>query len=340
MPATHTRRSPHDDGAADLHALIDAHPASAALLLRCLRAGWATPHDLHLIEPVIEAVQACRLTCFTALEKRRAAPAGTRLHAVGHDAATPLLPTFALYFTRQCIDYCHNAGLREAAAFLRVSDVLALRLHGALRAAHEKNAPDAPDAPASASDDRGHAAASAQPDVENSAELNAIEHALALHARLFDDLYQGMRQARLMPLSDRIQARLSLELAAEPALPMYPGVGEIMCVEQDDRRRIAFTVERYPCSAEVLDPRVVRIPPGKTNNLHKHAHETLFYFISGTGRILVGTRWVQVKPGDAVFAPRWAMHQTDNTGVVELVLLAITDYYLTSSTYVGKYEKI
>jgi mannose-6-phosphate isomerase-like protein (cupin superfamily) len=85
---------------------------------------------------------------------------------------------------------------------------------------------------------------------------------------------------------------------------------------------------------------VVRIPPGKSNNRHKHAHETLFYFVSGTGEILVGEKWVPVRPGDAVFAPRWAIHQTRNTGTSELTLLAITDYYLTSQVYVGKYDKI
>lgn len=113
-----------------------------------------------------------------------------------------------------------------------------------------------------------------------------------------------------------------------------------MCTEADEDRDIEFTVERYPCTAEVLDPRVVRIPAGKRNNRHKHAHETLFYFISGTGEILVGETWVQVKPGDAVFSPRWAVHQTHNTGQEELVLLAITDYYLTSQVYVGRYDKI
>lgn len=113
-----------------------------------------------------------------------------------------------------------------------------------------------------------------------------------------------------------------------------------MLKESDERRSIEFSVERYPCTAEVLDPRVVRIPPGKYNNRHKHAHETLFYFISGVGEILVGDTWVKVKPGDAVFCPRWAIHQTHNTGGKELVLLAITDYYLTSKVYIGKYDKI
>lgn len=348
MTPTHTS-APLPFSLTQLHAMLNDHPASKAPLLRCLSAGWAAPHDLQFVLPVIEAAQRARLACFTLLAGRAAGvdPAdGDLLWRWQQAEPEPAqaLPTFALYFTQQCIHYCRTAGLGEAAAFLLVTDALAMRLHAALSEAHQKNTPDAP---ATAIISATPVAAieelvllCAQPGTGDGADLNATGHALALHLRLFSDLYQGMRQARLVPLSDRIQARLSLELDEEPALPMYPGVGEIMCVEQDDKRRIEFTVERYPCTAEVLDPRVVRIPPGKTNNLHKHAHETLFYFISGTGRILVGDRWVNVKPGDAVFAPRWAMHQTDNTGNVTLVLLAITDYYLTSSTYVGKYEKI
>lgn len=353
MTPTHTSpAAPLPFSLTQLHAVLDDHPASNAPLLRCLSAGWAAPHDLQFIMPVIEAAQRARLACFTLLARRAAGldpadgdllPRSQQAQPEPAPAARPL-PTFALYFTQQCTDYCRTAGLGEAAAFLLVADALAMRLHAALTEAHQKNTPDAPapaiisPAPAAAIEELVLLCAS--PGTGDSADLDAIEHALALHLRLFSDLYQGMRQARLVPLSDRIQARLSLELDEEPPVPMYPGVGEIMCIEQDDKRRIEFTVERYPCTAEVLDPRVVRIPPGKTNNLHKHAHETLFYFISGTGRILVGDRWVNVKPGDAVFAPRWAMHQTDNTGDVALVLLAITDYYLTSSTYVGKYEKI
>jgi mannose-6-phosphate isomerase-like protein (cupin superfamily) len=171
-------------------------------------------------------------------------------------------------------------------------------------------------------------------------ESDVIDTFLTLQMEFLSDLFNLMRLHRLNGPSERIQARRSLEKTEEPPIALFPGVGEIMFAEQDEKRGIDFTVERYPCTAEVLDPRVVRIPAGKYNNRHKHAHETLFLFLSGAGEILVGEKWVKVKGGDAVFAPRWAIHQTHNTGTQELVLLAVTDYYLTSQVYVGKYDKI
>jgi mannose-6-phosphate isomerase-like protein (cupin superfamily) len=149
-----------------------------------------------------------------------------------------------------------------------------------------------------------------------------------------------VRSRRMATASDRIQARANLQRDDQPPIPLSPGVGPIVMETRDDDNNIHFSVERYPGNYEALDPRVVRIPPGKTNNRHKHAHETLFCFLSGTGRILVGSTWVPMKAGDAVFAPRWAMHQTHNTGNTELVLLAITDYYLTHQVYVGAYDKV
>ena len=168
----------------------------------------------------------------------------------------------------------------------------------------------------------------------------AMDRMLSLALQLFEDIYQAVRSARMAAPFDRIQMRTSLAREDEPAIALYPGVGDIVCEARDDDRGIQFTVERYPGRFEALDPRIVRIPPGKTNNRHKHAHETLFYFVSGTGRILIGTTWVPVKPGDAVFAPRWVMHQTHNTGDSELVVLAITDYYYTVQVYIGNYDKV
>jgi hypothetical protein len=87
----------------------------------------------------------------------------------------------------------------------------------------------------------------------------AGNNALAVHLELLTNLYTAMRYQRVLPSLDRIQARVSLEIEAEPPIALFPGVGEIMCRERDDARDIEFTVERYPCTAEVLDPRVVRI---------------------------------------------------------------------------------
>jgi oxalate decarboxylase/phosphoglucose isomerase-like protein (cupin superfamily) len=45
-----------------------------------------------------------------------------------------------------------------------------------------------------------------------------------------------------------------------------------------------------------------------------------------------------VQPGDSVFVPRWSVHQSQNQGDGEMVILAITDFYLTGKALVGDYE--
>jgi len=88
----------------------------------------------------------------------------------------------------------------------------------------------------------------------------------------------------------------------------------------------------------VLDPRIVRIAPGKKNERHKHAHESIFSIISGRGEVVVGDRILSVQTGDTVFVPRWTFHQSCNKGDEDLVLLAITDFGLTSAV-LGDYDR-
>jgi len=88
---------------------------------------------------------------------------------------------------------------------------------------------------------------------------------------------------------------------------------------------------------ETLDPRVVRIPPGRCNERHKHAHESFFYVISGRGRVRVGDSLFEIGAGDMAFVPRWALHQTENTGAEEMVIIAVTDYNLAAKACVGEY---
>jgi quercetin dioxygenase-like cupin family protein len=98
---------------------------------------------------------------------------------------------------------------------------------------------------------------------------------------------------------------------------------------------IQFTVERLPLAAEVLDPRMVRIPPGKFNEKHKHAHETLIHILEGSGQVLIDDRVLPVSAGDSILVPRWAMHQTQNLGDTEMRFLAVTDFRLSQRALVG-----
>ena len=44
---------------------------------------------------------------------------------------------------------------------------------------------------------------------------------------------------------------------------------------------------------------------------------------------------VPVRAGDVAFVPRWMDHRTENTGDDELVILAVTDFRLTSKLFLG-----
>jgi oxalate decarboxylase/phosphoglucose isomerase-like protein (cupin superfamily)/pyrroloquinoline quinone (PQQ) biosynthesis protein C len=170
----------------------------------------------------------------------------------------------------------------------------------------------------------------------------ALDLALRLRADLFNQLMAELKHRRVAACLQRIQDRKSLLTAAvadaqlkfEPAVP----AAQPMYENKVDAMNIDFTVDRAPFPAEVLDARVVRIPPGKANERHKHAHETIFYFLAGTGRVMVDDRWIAVQPGDSVFVPRWSIHQSQNQGDTPMVILAITDFYLTGKALVGDYE--
>jgi len=101
------------------------------------------------------------------------------------------------------------------------------------------------------------------------------------------------------------------------------------------RLNIQFTVERLPLAAEVLDPRMVRIPAGKFNENHKHAHETLIHILEGSGQVVIDDRVLPVAAGDSILVPRWAMHQTQNLGTAEMRFLAVTDFRLSQRALVG-----
>jgi quercetin dioxygenase-like cupin family protein/pyrroloquinoline quinone (PQQ) biosynthesis protein C len=167
----------------------------------------------------------------------------------------------------------------------------------------------------------------------------AMDRALSLRESFFNNIFDALQQRRLRGVVERIQARKALAMPADElaSRPCMMG-GTSVYANEIPRLDIKFSVERLPFSAEVLDPRVVRIPPKKNNERHRHAHETLFYVIQGTGRVVVGDVVREVGPGDVAFVPRWVIHQTQNTGDTEMVVLAVTDFGLTGRAFLGDYE--
>jgi mannose-6-phosphate isomerase-like protein (cupin superfamily) len=108
---------------------------------------------------------------------------------------------------------------------------------------------------------------------------------------------------------------------------------------KSDKLNIDFEVQLLPFPLEILDPRIVKIPAGKSNELHKHAHETVFVFIKGSGHVKIDDLKIPVKSGDFVFIPRWCMHQSVNESIEEMVFLAVADFGLTGKSFVGNYLK-
>ncbi|MGC4090383.1 MAG: iron-containing redox enzyme family protein [Polyangiaceae bacterium] len=165
----------------------------------------------------------------------------------------------------------------------------------------------------------------------------ATEHALDLRLRFFENLIDALPMERIKRMISHVQnhdveqadATGGHHRASEQGVPLYHNV--------DATQNLEFRVERLPFGAEVLDPRVVHIPAGKCNELHKHAHETVIHIMTGTGRASVGERQFELRPGDTVFVPRWAMHRIENTGVSQLSYFAVTDFGFASKAHQGDY---
>jgi pyrroloquinoline quinone (PQQ) biosynthesis protein C/mannose-6-phosphate isomerase-like protein (cupin superfamily) len=165
----------------------------------------------------------------------------------------------------------------------------------------------------------------------------AMTRALDLRAEFFSNIFDALQQRRLTEMVSRVQARQSLATGMpDDAIFHRPGDHtETLYANRVDKLNVQFTVERLPLCAEVLDPRMVRIPAGKFNEKHKHAHETLIHILTGSGQVLVDDRVLPVRAGDSVLVPRWAMHQTQNTGGTEMRFLAVTDFNFSQRAYLG-----
>ena len=165
----------------------------------------------------------------------------------------------------------------------------------------------------------------------------AMRRALDLRMAFFDSLFEDLQRARIDPIVLRIQNRESLARGRADAELCHRAGGAAIAMYDNEvgKLNIKFTVERLPLAAEVLDPRMVRIPAGKFNEKHKHAHETLIHILAGSGQVVIDDRVLAVAAGDSVLVPRWAMHQTQNLGDTEMRFLAVTDFRLSQRALVG-----
>ena len=148
--------------------------------------------------------------------------------------------------------------------------------------------------------------------------------------------------AALATLLDVVEARRPLGEDVPPDAWVRSPLagGAAMYAHKNDALNIDFAVDRLGFPAlQTMDPRVLRIAPGRNNEFHQHAHESLFVVLAGEGEVRVGDAWRPLRTGDVAFVPRWIFHQTRNTSsTTELVILAITDFGLTQAV-LGDYDR-
>jgi pyrroloquinoline-quinone synthase len=165
----------------------------------------------------------------------------------------------------------------------------------------------------------------------------AMRRALELRMEFFEAIFEDLQRMRIEPIVLRMQNRESLARGLDDSeLCHRRGDAAIAMYDNEVARlNIQFTVERLPLAAEVLDPRMVRIPAGKFNENHKHAHETLIHILEGSGQVVIDDRVLPVSAGDSILVPRWAMHQTQKLGTTEMRFLAVTDFRFSQRALVG-----
>jgi quercetin dioxygenase-like cupin family protein len=173
-------------------------------------------------------------------------------------------------------------------------------------------------------------------------DISEIPQYTATEELVWDAIWIDLQWNRTGMLNEKINARKSLT-HSDSANDFISNVEdsrlEKIYNNQSDKLNIDFVVQRLPFPLEVLDPRIVTIPPHKTNELHKHAHETVFIFIAGSGHVKVDGLKIPVVPGDFVFIPRWCLHQSVNESDTDMVFLAVADFGITGKSFTGSYLK-
>ncbi|MDB9413553.1 cupin domain-containing protein [Microcystis aeruginosa] len=158
--------------------------------------------------------------------------------------------------------------------------------------------------------------------------------------RLASQLYHDFQTLRLGALTEKINEQKSLTYVQE-GKELISTISasnlEALYKNKVDKLNIDFNVFRLPFALEVLDARLVIVKPGKANEMHKHAHETVFVFLQGQGKVIVDQYENEVEPGTFAVIPRWCVHQSVNLGEEELIFLAIADFGLTGKSFMGNY---
>jgi pyrroloquinoline quinone (PQQ) biosynthesis protein C/quercetin dioxygenase-like cupin family protein len=268
---------------------------------------------------------------------------------LGVDVANVEFLDATRFFVREYLDFCLRAPPVAGSAFLSlgtegiVPRMYALLLDGLLKAGVPEETlsffrihMECDDAHAETLE-RMMVSYASQPDWCATC-ARAMDYALTLRGRFFDQLFDALQARRVRKIMSHIQRGESLapEQPSEAALVYHPGAPATpLYANANERTGMDFSVERVPFTSDVFDTRVLRVAPGKCNERHKHPHESIFHVISGRGKVHVNKGTFDIGPGDVVFIPRWALHQSQCTSEEPLVILALTDFGLTERAFIG-----
>ncbi len=162
---------------------------------------------------------------------------------------------------------------------------------------------------------------------------NSIIYALNLRNEFFTNLYTSIQNKKIENVINNINFPSSdfkfPPISMNKHVYDVNQISNLLYTNEDPLLNIKFRVDRLPIFSDVFDPRVLVIPPGCRNERHSHAHESIFYVISGQGKVIIGDKNIEVKNGNIVHVPRWISHQTINDGAEDLKIFATTDYELT-----------
>lgn len=160
----------------------------------------------------------------------------------------------------------------------------------------------------------------------------AMLTALDLRQKFFNDIYSEILKRNIQSLLETAAYHPSKPIKIpqkEELVSQADFDKNVLYFNKDEASNINFQVQRVPINAQVLDPRLVVIPPGYQNEYHEHAHETVFLILEGEGEVLIENYTLPIKAQSIVYVPRWLKHQTKNTGIKNLKFFAVTDYGLT-----------
>jgi pyrroloquinoline quinone (PQQ) biosynthesis protein C/quercetin dioxygenase-like cupin family protein len=273
-------------------------------------------------------------------------------HALGVDPDAIQYQSFANDFFHQYLDFCRNSSALAGSAFLSLgTEGLIARLYGyfcegLLKAGIAEE--ELVFFRLHMECDDEHAVTLAELMRSFSGEPGwfeqckaALDRALNIRRQFLDDALDFVLQTRLQGLLDRLRDEHSLiskDATAKDFVSSRTAPGAALSGLYSNKvepLNIEFSVDRVDFGAEVFDVRQVTVAPHRNTEHHRHAHESLLTIVKGRGRVLVGDFTIDVKAGDTVFVPRWAMHQTQNSTDEPMEFLAVTDYGLSRRAYLG-----